>query len=210
MLKPDAEIAKILGEAGISNDMPLILYDEGSGKNSGRVYWILKYMGASDVKVLNGQMKVWKMKRKPVTDSIPSVKKTTFIPNTDNSILADMSDVKAAIENPNAVIVDVRSPEEYTGIAETELRKGHVPGAVNIEFSEVLNHRSELKTKDEILALFQAKGVSPDKEVILYCETSVRAGIVFLALKSVAGFPDVKVYDGAYLEWQATASNPVE
>ena len=203
-LKSTAEIAKILGEKGISNTNTIVLYDNGSGKYSGRVYWILKYMGAKDVKILNGHMKAWRMARKPVTKNPVKRKATTFAVNLNKGAIATIAQVKKASNNAAAVIVDVRSADEYKGIKESKLPKGHIPSAINLEFKKVLTTKSLLKSKEDLQALFTAAGITKDKEVILYCESSVRAGIMYLALKSALGYPNVKVYDGALFEWTAS------
>ena len=203
-LKSPAEMAKILGEKGISNTNTIVLYDNGSGKYSGRMYWILKYLGAKDVKLLNGHMKAWRMARKPVTKNPVKRKATTFNVNLNKSAIANMAQVKKATNSAASVIVDVRSADEYKGIKESKLPKGHIPSAINLEFKKVLTTKSMLKSKEDLQAVFNAAGITKDKEVILYCESSVRAGIVYLALKSALGYPNVKVYDGALFEWTAS------
>ncbi|GAB7087480.1 sulfurtransferase [Marinifilum fragile] len=203
-LKSTAEIAKILGDKGISNTNTIVLYDNGSGKYSGRIYWILKYLGAKDVKILDGHMKAWRMARKPVTKNPVKRKATTFNVAVNKAAIADIVQVKKASNSQAAVIIDVRSADEYKGIKESKLPQGHIPNAINLEFKKVMDTKSMLKSKEELQALFNAAGVTKDKEVILYCESSVRAGVVYMALKSALGYPNVKVYDGALFEWTAT------
>lgn len=210
MLKPAAEVAKILGEAGISEKNQLVLYDDGSGKYSGRMYWVLKYMGAPNVKVLDAGMKGWRVARKPVTKNPTQVTAVTFTPKANPNILATMAQVNKAIVSSSVQLVDVRSLEEFNGTAQTNLRKGHIPSAINLEFKNVLNPDGTMKSKDELSQVFTAAGISSSKEIILYCESSVRAGIVYLALASYLNYPKVKVYDGAYLEWQANSGNKVD
>jgi len=202
-------MAKILGDAGISPDKTIVVYDEGSTKYAGRMYWMLKYLGAPNVKMLNGNLTAWKSGRKPVTGAPTKVTAATFTAKTDASILVKMDEVKTANGNAAYVLVDARTPDEYAGKAETELRKGHIPGAVNINYETLLDAKGMLKSNADLKTLFEAKGVTPDKTAILYCESSVRAGILFLALKGL-GYSKVKVYDGAYIEWQATSTNKVE
>jgi thiosulfate/3-mercaptopyruvate sulfurtransferase len=201
-LKSSTAIAGILGKKGISNTNTIVVYDEGKGKYAGRLYWVLKYLGAKDVKVLNGGMVAWKSARKPIT-KVPSTRKaTTFKAAVNSAYIAKMSDVKSG----NYVIVDVRSPEEFNGSKEGSL--GHIPGAINFPFTKVLSS-GKLKSKADLAAAFKAKGITSSKKVIVYCKTSVRAGIVFLALKSILNYPTVKVYDGALNEWSAN-NNKIE
>jgi thiosulfate/3-mercaptopyruvate sulfurtransferase len=209
LIKPADEMAKLLGAKGVTPEKTIVVYDEGSGKYAGRMYWLLKYLGAPNVKMLNGNLIAWKAKRRPITGSPTKVTAGTFTAKTDASILANMDDVKSAAGNSSVVVVDARTPAEFAGTAKTELRKGHIPGAVNIDHTSLLDKKSLLKSNDALKPLFESKGVTKDKTVIAYCESSTRAGIVFLALKGL-GYSNVKVYDGAYLEWQADASNKVE
>ncbi len=210
MLKSPEEIAKILGSKGISESNSIILYDDGSGKYSGRMYWILSYLGANDVKILDGHMDAWKAARKPVTKNPTKITATTFTPKVDKSKIATITQVKAAFGNAEIAIVDARTPEEFKGATTTDLRKGHIPGAINIQHKSMLDAKGKLKPVSELQKIFDASGITKDKEVILYCESSVRAGILYFVLTSTLNYQNVKVYDGAYLEWQATSANKVE
>ncbi|WP_321297419.1 sulfurtransferase [Marinifilum fragile] len=210
VLKSPDEIAKILGAKGLNESMNIVIYDGGTGKYSGRLYWILKYLGAKNVKILDGHIDAWKAARKPVTRIPTKVKATTFTPNLNQNIIVDLAYVDKVKSNANVVLVDVRSPEEFNGTKESKIRKGSIPGSVNLEFKNVLNAKKMLKSKEELAKLFKAKGITADKEVILFCETSVRAGIVYLALVTALDYPNVKVYDGAYYEWQSIAANKVK
>ncbi|RIJ49343.1 sulfurtransferase [Maribellus luteus] len=209
LIKPTAEMAKILGEKGVSTDKTIVVYDEGSGKYANRMYWMLKYLGAPNVKVLDGNFKAWKAGRKPVTGSPSKVAATTFNAKPNAALLANMDEVKKAIGNPAYAVIDARTAEEFAGTAETEIRKGHIPGASNINYETLLDSKGMLKSKEELQSIFKDKGITSDKTAIVYCETSVRACVLYTALKTLE-YPKVKVYDGAYLEWQATASNSVE
>lgn len=205
MLNTPQEMAKVLGAAGISESKTIILYDDGTGKYAGRLYWILSYLGAKDIKVLDGHMKAWRAARKPVTKNPTNVKAVTFSPKVDKSVIASMAEVKAS----GAAIVDARSPEEYKGTAATELRKGHIPGSINLEYTNMMDAQGKLKSNEALQKIFNDAGITKDKKVIIYCESGVRAGIIFLALKSALKYPNVKVYDGAYSEWQSVSSNKV-
>ncbi len=124
--------------------------------------------------------------------------------------MASMDDVKRSIGSTSVAIIDARSAAEFAGQSETALRKGHIPGSINLEYTNVMNAKSQLKSNAELQELFNAAGITKDKQVIIYCESGVRAGILFLALKSALNYPNVKVYDGAYSEWQSVSSNKVE
>lgn len=211
MLKTPAEIAAILGEKGINENSKVVIYDSGSCKASGRLYWILKYVGAKDVNLLDGHIKSWMKARKPVTSKPTEVSPATFTPTVDASLYASMDYVKANRENPDILLVDVRTTEEFEGKNEDEnlTRKGHIPGAIHFQFDLVFDEDGAMKSKDEIAASLNEAGITADKEIVLYCATSVRAGIVFAALKDIMEYPNVKIFDGAFYEWESDPANPV-
>ncbi len=211
MLKSADEIAKIFGEKGISEKSKIVIYDTGSNKAAGRLYWIFKYLGVTDVNILDGHLKAWGKIRGKVTKNATTITQTSFNATPNPAILADMSYVKAHKDDAGVILLDVRSADEFTGTDTDKKisRYGHIPGAKNLEFKAVINEDGTIKSKDEIVAAMNAVGVTADKEIILYCASSVRAGIVFMALTDVLGYTNVKVYDGAFYEWSAS-SNPVE
>lgn len=210
VLKKGEELSKFFGTKGVSNNSTILLYDAGSNKYSGRLYWILKYLGATDVKIINGGMGEWQKNRLPVTKAPGKLAPANFQFNPNVAILANIPQVKNAQSNPKVILVDVRDQGEFKGTEGNAKRKGHIPGAINFEYKNVQNANGVLKSKEELEKIFIASGIAPDKEVILYCTTSVRAGVVFMALKSILNYPNVKVYDGAYNEWEADPANPVK
>ncbi len=201
VLKSSSEIAKLIGAAGIDGKKPVVVYDEGSGKYAGRMYWILKYMGVADVKMLDGNLKSWRTKRKPITKNPTMVKKANFTPKVNSGIIITTADVKKG----GVQLIDARSAAEFNG--SDGKSKGHMPGAINIENKKIMNDDGTLKPAAELTKIFA--GIDKTKPVVLYCETSVRAGIMYLALTSVLNYSNVKVYDGAYNAWIA-ANNTVE
>lgn len=208
LIKSPADIAAYLGEKGISNDSEIVVYDEGSNKYASRVYWVLKYVGATNVKILHKDMSKWKAARLRLTKSPTPVKAATFTANVNPAIYADMAEVKAGLNKSNVVIIDCRAENEFDGSVETS--KGHLPGAVNMEFKDVLKANGAFKSKVELKALADKFGLTADKTVILYCATSVRAAVSYVAFKDILGLKNVKIYDGAYNEWVADASNKID
>jgi len=192
IIKSPTELATILGEKGINPAKKVIIYDSGSNKSAGRLYWTLKYLGFEDVKILDGHMKAWRTARGPVTGAATKTVATPFTPKVNSKVFADKAYVKSKLNS--AVIIDVRD--------DTEWGAGHIQNAKHLEFKNVLTDGGKLKSKAELQALFDAAGITKNKEIILYCATSVRAGVVFLALSSILEYPNVKVYDGAYNEWK--------
>ena len=138
VLKDPYEVAKLLGEKGISPDKTIVIYCN-KGVLAGRLYWILDYLGAKDVRVLNGQMKAWRKARKPVTKDVPKITPAEFKAKPDASKIATTEYVKQHLNDPKVVIVDVRPEKEYNGEEGKTERKGHLPGAVNFEYLNVID-----------------------------------------------------------------------
>ncbi|MEA3496422.1 MAG: rhodanese-like domain-containing protein [Bacteroidota bacterium] len=192
MLKSTTAIASILGKAGISRNKTILVYCN-TGVNAGRLYWILKYMGCPNVYMINGHMKGWRAARKAVTRTATKVSPTTFKPVINKSILVNKSYVKSKLNSSSTVIVDVRKKEKYDA--------GHIGKAINIPHKKFLSD-TKIKSTATCKSIFTAAGVTSDKEIILYCKSSARAGLLFFILKEQLKYPNVKVYDGAYNEWK--------
>ncbi len=201
LIKSPADLAAYFGKKGISNTSNIVLYDDGSNKYSSRVYWILDYLGATNLRILHKDMDVWKVARVPLTRNPTSVKAATFTPSVNSAIIASAADVKGC--SGNCVVVDARHVSEYDGTSEKPVSDGHIKGAINAEYKEFLDDKGAFKSADQLKAVAAKHGLTSDKTIILYCQTSVRAAAIFVALKEILAYPNVKVYDGAYNEWKA-------
>jgi len=194
LLKSPAELAKLLGAKGLDKNKTIVIYDKGNNVNAGRFFWILDYMGYKKVKILNGHMKAWRLAKKPVTKTPAKKPKVTVTATVNKAIYCNKAYVKSKMKSSATIILDVQSKEEFD--------KGHISGAKNIEYKKILNENGTLKSKDAIAKVFKAAGITADKEVIVYCASSARAGIVYFAFKYILNYPKVKVYDGGYNEWK--------
>lgn len=186
-LKPAAELAKILGGHGIARNSKIVVYCK-TGVNAGRVYWILKYLGASDVSMLDGQMDAWFAARKPITKNPKKLAATTFSPAVNATINVDKAYVKGKMNT--AVLVDSRKKEDFAA--------GKIGNAISVPGDDMLKG-SKLKPTAELAKLFAS--VPKDKEVIIYCKTGVTAGFTYFVMKSILNYPNVKVYEGAWVDW---------
>jgi thiosulfate/3-mercaptopyruvate sulfurtransferase len=191
ILKDKNAIATILGASGISATKTVIVYCE-TGVRAGRFYWILKYMGVKDVRMLDGQMDAWFAGRKPITKVATTPTAVTFTPAVNSSIKVDKAYVQSKLNASGTIIVDTRKKEDYDA--------GHIGNAVNI-CHELLLSGKMIKANTELTTIFNNAGVTSDKEVILYCKTSTTAGLAYFILSSLLNYKNVKIYDGAYLEW---------
>ena len=207
LIKSPDELAEYFGKKGVSNANSIVIYDDGSNKYSSRVYWVLKYLGASDVKILHKDMDAWKKARVPLTRSKTMAKATTFTANVNSDIIVDMAFVKSNIGTANTFVVDCRDLEEFNGTSDKS--EGHIKGSIHMNYKECVHEDGSFKSKEELEAVASKYGFSKDKTIVFYCVTSVRASAAFVAFNSILGYPNIKVYDGAYNEWVA-ANNPIE
>lgn len=199
MLKPVSEIDDILEENGISRKNTVIVYDNGDAKHAGRLFWALSYMGFQDVRMLDGNFKAWNAEMRPVDSGVARPAKSILHPKIRPALNVQMVELKSKLNTPKTTIVDVRSPGEFDGTDERS--EGHIPGAINLPHSELLDSLNKIKHPEELYMILNKKQINKGNEIIVYCNTSTRAGLVFLILSKIVNYPNVRVYDGAYEEW---------
>jgi thiosulfate/3-mercaptopyruvate sulfurtransferase len=207
--KDAAELAEIFGKAGLTETTSIVIYDDGSQKYNSRVWWVLKYLGATDVRLFHKEMSQMEAARIPITSAVACKKAVVFTPTVNENMNVGMEAVKQLNGNTNAVLLDAREPDEFNGIDKDKKSKGHLPGAILMNFKELLSPTGAYKSKDEIIATAAKFGATPEKEIVVYCQTGIKAAVLYIALKEIAGFPHVKLYAGAYAEWAAVPENPI-
>ena len=199
LLVSDSDMAKILGEKGVSEKNAIVVYDEFDSRYAARIYCLLKYLGAADVKILDGGIEAWKKGRKPITRTPATLPKTTFNASPNKGLMMTMEETVTASSKSGTALIDTRAATEYNGTDPKS--KGHMPNAVNIEYKELINADGMLKSKAELEKVYSSKGIGKDKAVILYCSSGVRTGLHYLALVNILGYTNVKIYDGGYNEF---------
>lgn len=209
LMESPANMAKVFGDKGISENDAVVVYDEGSQKYSTRVYWLLKYLGASNVKLLHKENNAWRDSRILLTSEPTKLKAKTFTPKVNESIAIDVAGLSAKMND--VVLIDAREVAEYSGTetGDKAYSKGHFPKAVNVEFKSLLNADDSYKSVDELTKLFADKGLTSDKTYVLYCKTGVKASVVYFALTDLLKYSNVSLYDGGYVEWEAEGK-PIE
>ena len=205
--KPADELAAFLGKKGVSNTNKIVLVDEGSNKYNSRVWWILKSIGATDVSILHFNMDQFAAARIPLTATPATGKATTFAVAESAFKACSADDVKNRTEG--TVLLDGREKDEFEGADAAKKSKGHIPGAVWMNFKEVLTPTGAYKSKDEIVAAAAKFGATPEKTVIVYCNSGVKASVLYIALKEIAGFQNVQYYAGSYADWTSVPENPI-
>lgn len=207
----------LLQRVGVNDDTTLVLYGDFNNWFAAFAFWVFKYYGYKDVRLMNGGRKKWLEEDKPVTKDIPSHPKGNFkASEPDSSIRVFLRYVRDTLGSK--ILVDVRGPKEFTGeiLAPPEYptehaqRGGHIPGAVNIPWAQAVNENGTFKSADELQKLYQSKGVAADKEVISYCRIGERSSHTWFVLKYLLGYPNVKNYDGSWTEWGNMIDNPIE
>jgi len=195
MLPPTDEWAAMLGERGITAETTLVAYDDTHGVFAARFLVTALLYGHADLHLLDGDYSAWTREHGTSTET-PDVEAATYdVREPADSPLATLDDVAAAMEDPAAVIVDTREPEEYEA--------GHIPGAINLDWKEAVDEETRgLKPRDEVKAIFSAKGIRPDKRVVLYCNTARRISHTFVVLRWL-GYDYVGFYEGSLTEWES-------
>jgi thiosulfate/3-mercaptopyruvate sulfurtransferase len=212
------EFEQLLSESGISNDHTVILYGDNNNWFAAYAFWLFSIYGHEKLYLMDGGRKKWVSEGRPLTTEVPQYPRTQYrAKEPDVSLRAYSAQVMQAINNPQVALVDVRSPQEFTGeviappgMTETAQRGGHIPGAVNIPWAQAVNEDGTFKTVDELRALYASKGVTPDKEVIAYCRIGERSSHTWFVLRHLLGYPHVRNYDGSWTEWGNLVGAPIE
>jgi len=214
-----AELSELLSAGGVSSDTTVILYGGNNNWFAAYAYWVLKLRGFDGVKLLNGGRKKWELESRELTQDPPSVSGTGFSISGGerDQIRALRDEVLGKLEGATG-FVDVRSPEEFRGekLAPDHLPQeqaqvpGHIAGAANIPWAKAANEDGTFKSADELKALYEAEGITGDREIIAYCRIGERSSHTWFALQELLGYPNVKNYDGSWTEYGSLVGAPVE
>lgn len=209
MLAPVEEVARALGERGVTRKARVVVYDDVGGVEAARLFWALEYLGHGRVSVLQGGFRLWVRDGRPIARDTAEPAPAHYEATPDAGRLADAARVKAALGDPGVVLLDARSPEEFEGkVAGKDVpRAGHIPGAVNVDWTRHLGPSDPPRVKEaaDLAGIYRRAGVTADKAVIAYCRTGVRAAHTYFVLR-LLGYPRVRVYDGSFIEWAADPS----
>ncbi len=209
----------LLSRSGIANDATVIFYGDNNNWFATYAFWLLKYYGHNDVRVINGGRKKWVDEGRPLTTDVPQVSRTNYKARTlDKNIRAIRDLVEASVGKPARALVDVRSPKEYSGelLAPESLpqegaqRGGHIPGAANIPWGQAVQENGTFKSVADLKTLYGGKGITPEKEVIAYCRIGERSSHTWFVLKYLLGYPNVRNYDGSWTEWGSLIGASIE
>ena len=215
-----SQFEELMSKNGITPQSEVILYGDFNNWFAAFVFWIFKYYGHEKIKIMNGGRKKWELEKKQYTKDEPQIQRTNYLAQPPNEGLrAYLFDVKRALEKKDVTLVDVRSPKEFSGEItappeypmEHAQRGGHIPGANNIPWATAVNDvDGTFKSVEDLKKIYEAKGVTPNKDVICYCRIGERSSHTWFVLKYLLGYPQVRNYDGSWTEWGNMIGNPIE
>jgi thiosulfate/3-mercaptopyruvate sulfurtransferase len=214
-----AGFAELLSSAGVGPETTVVLYGGNNNWFAAYAYWLLKLRGFDRVKLLNGGRKKWELESRELTNEVPSYERTDLtIGGAERPQIRALRDDVIGKVGGATGFVDVRSPEEYRGekLAPDHLPQeqsqvpGHIAGAANIPWAKAANDDGTFKSADELRELYEAEGITPDREIVAYCRIGERSSHTWFALQELLGYANVKNYDGSWTEYGSLVGAPVE
>lgn len=206
--------SELFSRLGVDAGAPVVIYSAGESRNIDATFtaWLLAGFGHPQVYILDGGFFKWQLEQRPVVQPYPRIPVTHF-PKTFEPESASLEDVRRALRNKDAILVDARSPAQFAGEAGAQMRRGHIPGAINHYWEDDLTQEGfghVWKDPTALRAAYAAQGITPDKSIIAYCNSTTEASHVHFTLRSLLGYPRVRVYAGSWTEWAERADLPIE
>jgi thiosulfate/3-mercaptopyruvate sulfurtransferase len=208
-----AQFAALMNRLGITPNTTVVWYGDRHSSYAIRGFWTFDlYKHPGEFYVLESGRERWLAEGRPTESTEPNLTPVSYpVPMAWSDVnRATWREVRASIDAPAAVVLDVRSDDEYNGVSVRAKRGGHIPGAVHVEWTDVTDGDNVLKPAGELRAMYEAKGITPDKEVIAHCQLGIRAVHSWFVLKHVLGYPNVRNYDGSWQEWGNRDDLPIE
>jgi thiosulfate/3-mercaptopyruvate sulfurtransferase len=202
-------IGHLFALRGVTPDRPVVVYEDDSGVRAARAFWFLEYLGHPDVRLLDGGVRAWSRGSGPMTTECVTPAPSEWHGTPQAERLATWQDVRDRLGSPDVTVLDTRSEAEYFGELVRARRGGAIPGAINVEWKRNLREDGTFKSPDELAAMYAAAGITPDREVVTYCQGGYRAAHAYIALE-LLGFPRVRNYTGSWKEWGDRDDLPIE
>lgn len=214
-----AQFERLASAAGIANDSTVVFYGDSNNWFAAWSFWQFKIYRHADVRLMDGGRKKWELEGRPYTTDVASPAPARYVaPEPDFGIRAFREQVAERLAHADASLVDVRSPDEFTGRLmapanlpqESAQRAGHIPGAKNIPWAMAVHDDGTFKSADALRELYAGAGVDETRETIAYCRIGERSSHTWYVLTYLLGYPNVKNYDGSWTEWGSTVAAPIE
>jgi thiosulfate/3-mercaptopyruvate sulfurtransferase len=207
---PYDQLAKLLSAMGVTRGTTLIIYAEDSNFRPAYLAWALDYLGHKQWAIVDGGFKQWQSEGRATTQVYPNVVSCPCFSYTGPNPAVRATTPQVLTRKPQTVLLDVRATKAYTGEEGFWIRKGHIPGAISHPWTNDVTATGAWKSKDELMAAYQAQGVTPDKTIIVSCGQGQMSAHTYVTLKYLLGFPNVSNYDGGFNEWSSAPSLPVK
>jgi len=210
---------RLLGERGIANESTVVLYGDRNNWFAAYAYWYLKIYGHEDVRILDGGRQKWIDEGRELTTDVPARQRVDYRARERNETLRAYRDaVRENIGSPDKVLVDVRSPQEFSGELvsppgyeqEGAQRAGHIPSAQSVPWAQAVRDDGTFRPREELAELYESKGVTPGKDVTAYCRIGERRAHTWFVLRELLGYEQVRNYDGSWTEWGNLVDVPIE
>lgn len=213
-LLPDAEhLSRLFSALGLTPETHVVAYDDEGGGKAARLLWTLEVVGHPRYSLLNGGLHAWAGEDHPLTaEPTPAPQPSDYkVTQMHDEPVADRQFILEHLKDPEVAILDARSPEEYLGEKRYAERGGHIPGAVNLEWTEGMDQERNLRLKPaaELERMLSERGVTPDKTVVVHCQTHHRSALSYIMLRAL-NYPRVKGYAGSWSEWGNRSDTPIE
>jgi thiosulfate/3-mercaptopyruvate sulfurtransferase len=212
------EFEQLMAARGIANDTTVVFYGDRNNWYAAYTYWLFKMYGHKDCRLMNGGRAKWEAEGRPYTREVSTYPATTYKAQEADLSLRAFRDQVLAHMQEHKPLVDVRSPDEYSGKVihmanypqEGAQRAGHIPTAQNIPWATAANDDGTFKSAAQLREIYQGKGITPDQPVIAYCRIGERSAHTWFVLTQLLGYPDVRNYDGSWTEWGSLVRAPIE
>jgi thiosulfate/3-mercaptopyruvate sulfurtransferase len=205
------QLTEMFSNVGLSDEKHVVVYDDEGGGWAGRLIWTLDVIGHSNYSYLNGGLFAWGNERHPLESATPQIKKTDYVITINNAVIAEIEDIIPKLGNKDFAIWDARSAAEYDGSKILAQRGGHIPGAINIDWLELMDRNNNLRLVDleKLQQRLNQSGLDKEKQIVTHCQTHHRSGLTYLVMK-ILGYENIQAYHGSWSEWGNREDTPIE